>query len=330
MNPDYLNLLRCPKTGKKLEFAKTLKVNGKIKEGILTEPVSGNKYPIINFIPRFVDDENYVTNFGLEWNVYDKTQYDMYSGYLISEERFKKETRWECAMDELMILEAGSGSGRFTTHAVDTGAMVVSFDLSKAVEANYSSNGNRDNLTILQADIYKLPLKKESFDKIFCFGVLQHTPNPKDAFFSLLNCLKPGGIIVSDIYAKTFVKLFLSTKYYIRPLTKKMSPEKLHSIIKTYVNFMWPLSKIIRKIPRIGYSINWRLMVADYSNILPGAKDYILKEWAYLDTFDMLSPRYDFPQTLNTFKKWHYEAGLTEIDVHYRYNGIEGRAKKAS
>jgi hypothetical protein len=54
----------------------------------------------------------------------------------------------------------------------------------------------------------------------------------------------------------------------------------------------------------------------------------ILKEWAYLDTFDMLSPRYDYPQSLKTVKSWFHDAKLSDIDIHYGYNGIEGRGTK--
>ena len=39
----------------------------------------------------------------------------------------------------------------------------------------------------------------------------------------------------------------------------------------------------------------------------------------------MLSPQYDYPQSLRTMKKWFEEAKLKDIDVHYGYNGIEGR-----
>jgi hypothetical protein len=40
----------------------------------------------------------------------------------------------------------------------------------------------------------------------------------------------------------------------------------------------------------------------------------------------MLAPAYDSPQTLKTFSSWFAEAHLTNIDVHYGFNGIEGRA----
>ena len=86
---------------------------------------------------------------------------------------------------------------------------------------------------------------------------------------------------------------------------------------------------MIRKIPRVGDTINWKLLIADHSGTLLEADDKVLKQWAYLDTMDMLSPKYDYPQTLRRFKKWHKEAGLCNIDVCYGYNGIEGRGVKA-
>jgi hypothetical protein len=52
-------------------------------------------------------------------------------------------------------------------------------------------------------------------------------------------------------------------------------------------------------------------------------------KWAWLDAFDMLAPRYDSPQTIQTLLKWFQEAGMTEIVVKYGYNGIEGHGKRA-
>ena len=54
----------------------------------------------------------------------------------------------------------------------------------------------------------------------------------------------------------------------------------------------------------------------------------MLKEYAILDTFDMLSPAYDTPQYLRTVKEWFKNTNMSNIDVHYGYNGIEGRATK--
>ena len=173
-----------------------------------------------------------------------------------------------------------------------------------------------------------MPFAKASFDKIFCIGVIQHTPDPEKAFKSLVGYLKPGGSIVTDIYLKSFITCVISPKYIVRVITRHMNPTTLYKLCVKYVNLMWPLARLISKIPKIGKSLNWLLLVADYSKLLPDADDATLKEWAYLDTFDMLSPKYDIPATLKTYRRWHKDAGLVDIDVHYGYNGIEGRAKK--
>ena len=56
--------------------------------------------------------------------------------------------------------------------------------------------------------------------------------------------------------------------------------------------------------------------------------DSLLKQWAILDTFDMLSPAYDSPQKIETVKEWFKNSELENIDIHYGYNGIEARATK--
>jgi len=327
MNPEHLKYLRCPKTKRKLELQSELITNGKVMQGTLKEPISGQKYPILNFIPRFVAPDNYASNFGLEWNKHSRTQYDDSSGYNVSKQRFENETKWGKDLIDEVILEVGSGSGRFTKHALETGAMIISFDYSNAVEANYKSNGQNENLLIVQADIYEMPFEPEFFDRVICIGVLQHTPNPNEAFKSLIKAIIKGGHICTDIYLKS-IKIITGPKYLVRLFTKRMNPEKLYKLTVNYVNFMWPLALIIMKIPKIGGMINWRLMIADYSRRLKGADKNTLKEWAILDTYDMVSPAYDFPVTLKTFKKWHTSEGLIDIDVHYGYNGIEGRAIK--
>jgi len=50
---------------------------------------------------------------------------------------------------------------------------------------------------------------------------------------------------------------------------------------------------------------------------------------SYLDVFDMLSPRYDSPQTIRALSKWFQEAGMIDVVVRYGYNGIEGRGRRA-
>jgi SAM-dependent methyltransferase len=286
-------------------------------------------YPIIKNIPRFVPLDNYCDSFGYEWLTHPKTQYDDDTGVNISETRFFNETEWPKDLKDQVILEAGSGSGRFTRHAASTGAMIVSFDYSQAVEANFAANGIRENVLIVQADMYLMPFPKAFFDKVFCLGVLQHTPDPEAAFHCLTHQVKPGGSLVIDNYRKFwFLKQLCNTRYWVRPFTRQMNPEKLYNWCERYVNIMWPLASFLsRNLGRYGRTLNWMLLIADYRGILDLSEEQ-LKEWATLDTFDVLSPMYDYPQTRTTIKKWFEDAGLMNIEVDYGFNGVYGRANR--
>jgi hypothetical protein len=138
--------------------------------------------------------------------------------------------------------------------------------------------------------------------------------------------LKEGGELVVDVYRRTK----FHTKYVARGLTTRLfrhtSPEKAYSLTRRWVDLMWPLSKRISRMPRYGPKINWLLLVPDYSK--QGVKGNLMKEWAYLDAFDMLAPSYDSPQTIATIKQWFKEANMGNVIVKYGYNGIEGRGKK--
>jgi len=227
-------------------------------------------------------------------------------------------------MSGQFVLEVGSGSGRFTEQVASTKAMVVSVDYSYAVEANYASNGHRDNVLVVQGDIYNLPLREGFFDKLFCFGVLQHTPDVERAFLALPAYLKSGGHIAVDFYRKFpwYMRMF-QTKYFVLPLTRRIKPEHLYRMTNRYVECMWPISRVIHKMP-YGKKLNWLLLVADYRGVYNLSED-MLKEWAILDVFDMLSPAYDQPQTLDDVQHLLTNAKLKDTDVHYGYNGIEAR-----
>lgn len=327
MREEQLEHLRCPGCSSGLAVeAVARRSNGRIEEGELACAGCGKRYPIVRFIPRFVRSENYAEGFGLEWTLHSRTQYDSASGIALSETRFFEETRWPRALDGEIVIEPGSGSGRFTEHAASTGALVLSLDYSNAVEANYRSNGHRENVLIVQGDVLAMPFPKEYADKLFCFGMLQHTPDPERSFLALVEHLKPGGELVVDVYEKSVTQWLLGTKYWVRPLTRRLPPDRLYRYVRRYVDVMWPVAEVVRRIPRIGPALNWRLLIADYSALL--SDEATLKQWAYLDTFDMLAPRYDYPQTLAEVRRWCEEASLENVDVSPGFNGIEARGHR--
>jgi SAM-dependent methyltransferase len=327
MRESELTYLVCPSCEGDLTLAEATERDGeRIMSGRLECSRCAAVYPVTRGIPRFVSSDNYAQNFGLEWTLHARTQYDSHSGMTISERRFFEETRWPRRLEGETILEVGSGSGRFTEQAARTGAFVVSMDYSAAVEVNYQAHGHLPNVLIVQGDVYRMPFRRGFFDRLFCFGMLQHTPDVHAAFMALPPMLRPGGELVVDVYKKSFAAVVLNTRYLVRIVTRRVPPYPLYRLTRLWIDAMWPLAMRIGSIPRIGPSINWRLLVADYRPLgLEGAN---LKEWAYLDAYDMLSPRYDSPQTAGTLRRWFKEAGMIEVEVGDGYNGVEGRGKR--
>lgn len=322
----YLCCLKCQ--GELILHANESDGQG-VKEGALNCAHCSISYPIIRHIPRFLPvTHNYSSNFGYQWNRHYRTQYDSYSGIPESEQRFFNETRWPRALKGQLVLEAGSGSGRFTEHAASTGAMVISFDYSDAVEANYRNNGHFENLLIVQASIYEMPFVKGIFDKVFCIGVIQHTPDPQKSFRCLVEMLTQGGNIVIDCYPRyPWWKQILLTKYWVRPFTKNIPSEDLYKFCEKWVNFWWGITGWSQRVTG-RRALSLLLCIIDYRGYYP-LSDAMHKEWSILDTFDMLSPQYDYPKTIPEVKVWFKENQLEGIEVNNGYNGIEGRGNKA-
>jgi trans-aconitate methyltransferase len=172
-----------------------------------------------------------------------------------------------------------------------------------------------------------MPFLHESFDKIFCLGVLQHTPDVKKSFMTLIPFLKPGGEIAVDVYPRNW-KAYFYTKYWVRPITKKMKKESLLKLIQFYMPIWFPISSQLIKIPIFGKFLAQIIPTVNYSLQYPFMSKQQLIEWSILDTFDMLSPEYDQRQSLDTLKNWMEEANLDILYCAKGDNGYVGVGRK--
>lgn len=326
MKRELLELLCCSACKHGFLLDKVREVDGEIESGSLLCEGCAKEYRIIQYIPRFVPPENYAKTFGFQWNLFKKTQLDSHTGVPISRERFFGETSWKA--DELggkMILDVGCGAGRFAEVALSYGARVVALDYSTAVDACRENLSPHPELDLVQGDIYHLPFKAESFDYVYCLGVLQHTPDVKRAFMALPDQVRPGGKLVIDVYPKLLLNM-LWPKYWIRPLTKRMPEQSLFKMVEIIVRYLLPISLALGRFPYAGPRLKYVIPVANYNGVY-NLSETQLREWAVLDTFDMLSPEYDRPQSERTVRKWFSIAGLREIEV-FRAGPIVGRGIK--
>lgn len=283
-------------------------------EGLVDE--DGRCFPLSRGAYRFVEDDDYAANFGLQWNRFEKTQIDRHQrGYRQSRDRFFAATEWDpTELRGQKVLEVGSGAGRFTQVVLDeTEAELCSVDLSSAVEANYRNNGPHDRLQLFQASIYELPFAPGQFDKVFCFGVLQHTPDVRRSVEQLARMVRPDGQLVVDFYPVKGWYTKLHIKYLLRPITRRMDNSRLLRLIEANSTRLITAHRVVHKLG-IGRIAKRLIPVCDIEETLPPDLDESsLREWVILDTFDMFSPRYDQPQRVSTVKRWLEASGMTSV-----------------
>jgi SAM-dependent methyltransferase len=280
---------------------------------------------VVDGIPRFVPADNYAGSFGLQWNRFRRTQLDSFSGHPISRTRFLEFTGWsEADLRGALVLDVGCGAGRFTEIALQMGARVVAIDYSGAVDACRRNHEGNPNLLVVQADIYRLPFRQRAFDRVYCLGVLQHTPDVERALKALPRMLRPGGHLAVDLYPR-LLKNMLWPKYWLRPLTSRLPADRLFRWTETAVRWFWPLSRAVGRVPGIGRKLRYAIPIVNYEGVYPLSAEQ-LQEWAVLDTYDMLAPAYDQPQTPDTLRRWLNEAGLADVDV-FRRGFLVGRGR---
>lgn len=306
---------------------------GQALETVGTELISptGEKFPIIEGIPRFVASEAYASDFGKQWKLFPKTQLDSFTGKPITRDRLER-----CFNGQLQevrgkkLLEAGSGAGRFTEILLAEGAQLDSFDISTAVEANARNNGDRA-FTLVQADIRAIPFERESYDFVVCLGVIQHTPDSEQSIGKLWDMVRPGGLLVIDHYDWNRWRLPPpigdAGKIY-RQVVLRMKPEKRWAAVKKIVDFWFPYywrfreNPIMRRLlPRVG-GINF------YYPGLPVDTRQAHYEWSLLDTHDALTDHYKRFRTVGSIRKTLQALGASDIVVRRGGNGIEASARK--
>jgi 2-polyprenyl-3-methyl-5-hydroxy-6-metoxy-1,4-benzoquinol methylase len=312
MKRHFLDQLRCPATKQRLSVKGA--AGEEIVEGMLISEDGRQRYPVKNGIPRFVPQENYADNFGLQWNRFAKTQLDSHSGHPISAERFWRATGWQPEeMKGKWVLDVGCGSGRFAEIALSSGANVVALDYSTAVDACQANLGHHVNLCVVQGDVFALPFELASFDFVYSLGVLQHTPDVHAAFASLPPVVKPGGKLSVDYYEKRFTALAHS-KYLFRPITRRISHKKLFAALQRIVPVLLPVSRLFGKVPVVGRGLKRLVPVANDDDNLPLTPKQLC-EWSLLDTFDWFGPAYDNPQDEPTVRRRMQEAGMRDIET---------------
>tara|TARA_Y100000589_G_scaffold94989_1_gene89698 strand:- start:3406 stop:4452 length:1047 start_codon:yes stop_codon:yes gene_type:complete len=102
------------------------------------------------------------------------------------------------------VIDVGCGSGRHSFALSKLGAnhvTAVDFgDEGLNIGRNLAEQLNINNISFRKVDVLEMPFKNESFDFVFCNGVLHHTTNIEKGIQELIRVCKKGSPIYLYLY----------------------------------------------------------------------------------------------------------------------------------
>ncbi|MBF0450909.1 MAG: methyltransferase domain-containing protein [Candidatus Magnetomorum sp.] len=298
MNKKLLNYLVCPKSKTKLHLEDTIiDKKGRIQSGFLVSE-SGLKYPIINYIPRFILNDHYTDSFSIQRKYIEKR----FSEWHVEKNRyriFEESTRipLDTCDKNSIFLDAGCGYGRFCELVSSYHHEIIGVDMSStSIELAYQYIGDRDNVHLIQCDLTELPFQSAAFDYIFSIGVLHHTPAPYHSFSKLVPFLKSKGQISIWVYPPEMKKI----DNLIRLITTRL-PERLVFYMSMIMPFIYMFYKKIRR----------RSLPEDF------------RYWpCTLSFFDSWTPEYASVHLPEDVKQWFIDCSLQNITILKRRTAL--------
>ncbi len=247
------------------------------------------------------DYNNILKSFSEEWNIFDYDD-DKTWGWKIDERKkvFIDDMGLESAqLKGKLLLDAGCGNGSMTSALSDFGMEVIGFDihmgLGKAHEnkTKFAKNGNQ--IHFVQGNLFSPPFKKESFDLIYCSGVIHHTPNSRETFEKILPLTKKDGRAYFWVYKKRGLPVRIFTKSG-RWLNKHLS-----------LKSMYKLCLLLSPFYKVAANVLSSLHIMEF-------RKRTSREIT-LDLFDAFTPRFNHVHHPSEVISWFSEHNFSNITV---------------
>lgn len=136
------------------------------------------------------------------------------------ENRYKKEPHIPGiaqfdSFQDLRVLEIGCGIGVEASQFARHGAKYTGVDLS---ESSIKMSRARLSLMELKGDFVcinaeSLPFENGSFDHVFSFGVIHHSPHPDKIVNEIYRLLKPGGTATIMVYNRSSINYYIEIMF---------------------------------------------------------------------------------------------------------------------
>jgi len=151
----------------------------------------------------------------LKWG--SKEFFDEVEKFRYSTQPFMKKIVGFDKFADKKVLEVGCGLGTDLLQFARSGANVTGVDLTPNSIELVRKRFSMESLSVdaRVADAENLPFDDNSFDMVYSFGVLHHTPNTQKSIDEVYRVLKPGGQIIIMLYNKTSLHVWLGVPLYL-------------------------------------------------------------------------------------------------------------------
>jgi len=196
MRTSALRFLCCPECRKPLRLEPRIITGPEVDSGWLVCANCPKAHPIVRGIPRFVASHRYAGRSDVPWRVFRDGLHRAGLQSRDAQDALAACTGWRRGdYGGRLVLDVGTGAGRFAEAAANCGAEVVGVDFNAAVDAAYSRLHQFKNVHFVQADMWSLPFRDEVFDLAYSMRALHHTPHPDLAVASAARVMKPSGTL---------------------------------------------------------------------------------------------------------------------------------------
>jgi len=266
----------------------------------------GLVFPIRSGVPRMLassaEADPAAQSFGFQWRARDSGVFETDTLYGLTKEQelsnfFNAYGIRPVDLRGKTVLDAGCGDGALLELISGHGAEIVGMDINTSVSVAYRRCKRLPNVMILQGDIFQPCFQAESFDFVWCEGVVVHTPSPEKAFRRVSRLVKPGGRLYLWVYPSDRLSIYQRIRDGL------------------LISYLIPRPMLV--------AVCYFLALATLPAFRLTGRKRSLRTIAF-DLFDNLSPRYQWRYKEEEIRRWFTEAGFEDLRVT-GYVGMSGR-----
>ncbi|MGH2704397.1 MAG: class I SAM-dependent methyltransferase [Actinomycetota bacterium] len=240
--------------------------------------------------------------FGYEWTTFDCIQpedHEFWSNYF-------DDVPPESLVGRIGV-DVGCGKGRYAYFTAPLLRALVALDGSSAVTAAAKNLAEFENVVVVRADLRQAPLAGETFDFVYCLGVLHHLPDPREGFRSLVGLLARGGRLLIYVYSRPehpgMRRMGLAAAALLRRATTRLPPPAVRALSALIAPALYVAFVIPGRVgERLGLPALEQLPLGTY-------RGRPLRS-LWLDTFDRLAAPLERRFVWSEIEPWFADAGL--------------------